>query len=180
MRQRRMQTRRALALAWFLLASTAASAGVGTASFTALTFVNTNCRISATPVAFGRYDSIAANKTNNLNATGAITVTCVKGTAPTIALGPGNNASGSTRRMKLVPDGGFLAYELYQPPSNAPGIGCAFPGATVWGSAAANLFSAASAPSKNARTYNVCGTVPSGQNPSIGSYADTIVATVNF
>jgi spore coat protein U-like protein len=175
-----MASRRAAALAALVLASAAASAGVGTASFTALTFVHTNCRISTTPVAFGRYDPIVVNKTSNLNATGAITVACVKGTAPTIALGPGNNAEGSARRMRLQPDGGFLEYELYQPPSNVPGISCAFPGARVWGSSGANLFSASGAPSKNARTYQVCGTVPAGQNPSIGSYADIVVATVNF
>jgi spore coat protein U-like protein len=40
--------------------------------------------------------------------------------------------------------------------------------------------SAGSAPTKNARSYNVCGTVPAGLNPTIGNYQDTVVATVNF
>lgn len=173
--------RRALALASLLtLASAPTSAGVGIASFTALTFVHTNCHVSTAPVVFGRYDPIVVNKTNNLNASGAITVACVKGTAPTIALGLGFSASGSTRRMRLLFGDDFLAYELYQPPSNVPGIACAYPGVLIWGSAGANLFTAAGAPSKNARTYQVCGSVPAGQNPRMGIYADIVVATVNF
>ena len=51
---------------------------------------------------------------------------------------------------------------------------------SVWGTAGANLFTATSAPTKAARTYNVCGSVPAGQNPSIGTYLDTVVATVSF
>ena len=175
-----MTARRALTLASLLAASIPSSAGVGTASFTALTSVHTNCRVSTTPVLFGRYDPIVANRAAGLNANGAITVACVKGTAPTIALGPGVSAAGSTRRMRLLFGDDFLVYELYQPPSSVPGIACAYPGVLVWGSAGANLFSAASAPSKNARTYQVCGTVTAGQNPRIGIYADLVVATVNF
>jgi spore coat protein U-like protein len=170
----------ALGLASFLWGGTAAYAGVGTSSFTAQASVNTNCTILTTPVAFGGYDPIGAHRTANLDATGAITVACVKGTAPTIALGLGSNPSGSVRRMKDVPSGDFLSYELYQPPSNTPGTPCSFPGTTVWGTAGANLFSATSAPGKGARTYNVCGSVSAGQNPSIGTYSDTVIATVNF
>ena len=171
---------RVCALAALFLASAPLSADVGTGTFLALAFVSKNCRISTTPVAFGRYDPIVANKSASLDASGAITVACVKGTAPTIALGPGANATGGARRMQRDAGGDFLAYELYQPPSTLPGIACQFPGVVVWGAAGTNLFAAASAPSKNPRTYRVCGSVPAGQNPSIGSYADVVVATVNF
>lgn len=163
-----------------LAASVPTSAGVGTGSFTALALVQTNCRVSTFPVLFGRYDPIVAHKTEALNASGTISVACVRGTAPTIALGPGLSAEGSARRMRQLFGDDFLAYELHQPPSNVPGIACAYPGAVVWGNAGANLFTAASAPSKNARTYQVCGTVPPGQNPRIGIYVDVVVATVNF
>jgi spore coat protein U-like protein len=175
-----MAAGRAVALASLLVTAAPAAAGVGTAAFTALTFVHTNCRVSTTPVMFGRYDPIGAHKTNPLNASGAITVACVRGTAPTIALSSGFSASGDTRRMRLLFGDSFLTYELYQPPSNVPGIACAYPGTLVWGSTGENLFSAAGAPSKNARTYQVCGTVHPGQNPLIGFYADLVIATVNF
>ena len=173
-------TRLALWLASFFWGGAAAYAGVGTSSFTAQASVNTNCTILTTPVAFGGYDPIGAHRSANLDATGSIIVACIKGTAPTIALDLGSNASGSARRMRDAPSGDFLGYELYQPPSNTPATPCSFPGAVVWGTAGANLFTATSAPNKNPRTYNVCGSVPAGQNPSIGTYSDTVIATVNF
>lgn len=169
-----------MGLASFLLGGAVAYAGVGTSSFTARASVHTSCTILTTPVAFGAYDPIGAHRSADLNATGSITVACVKGTTPTIALDRGSNPAGSTRRMNDVPSGDFLAYELYQPPSNAPGTPCSFPGIAVWGTAGADLFAASSALSKVARTYNVCGSVPAGQNPSIGTYSDTVLATVNF
>jgi spore coat protein U-like protein len=158
----------------------AATAGVGTSSFTAQALVPSNCTISASPLAFGAYDPIGANRTTSLNATSSITVTCVKGTTPSIALGNGLNASGTTRRMRDTPSGDFLIYEIHQPSSVTPGAPCSFPGTTVWGSSGGAVLSAGAAPSKAPRGYNVCGSVPAGQNPSVGTYADTVVATVNF
>jgi len=158
-----------------------AGAGVGTSTLTAQTSVNANCTISTVGVVFGNYNPIGTNLTNDLNASGSITVACVKDTAPSIALGLGNNASGTTRRMFDASAADYLFYELYQPPNNASGTACTYPGSTVWRTSGANLFTATSAPTKSARTYNICGTVPKAQNPSIGSsYADTVVATVNF
>lgn len=139
----------------------------------------------ATAVAFGTYDPITANAPPasggvNLNSTGSITITCTKGTAPTIGLSLGANASGSTRRM-LSGAANYLTYELYQPPNNTAGTACTFPGTTVWGTAGANLFSpTATVSGKTAQIYNICGTVAAGQNPAIGTYADAVVATVTF
>ena len=163
-----------------LLPTLAAQAQVGTSTFTAQASVATSCTISTSPVTFGNYDPIVANKTANLNAVGSVTITCVKGTTPTISLGLGNNATGSTRRMKDAVSGDFLLYELYQPSSNASGAACSFPGSVVWGSTGASVLTATSAPSKVARSYNVCGTVSAGQNPAVGTYNDTVNATVNF
>lgn len=162
------------------LASGLARGGVGTSSFTAQASVGTNCTISTTSVVFGSYDPIGAHRNSNLNSVGAVTVTCVKGTAPTIALGTGLHASGTTRRMRDAANTDYLTYELYQPSSNAAGAPCSFPGTTAWRTAGANLLSATAALSRAARTYNVCGTVPLGQNPRVGTYSDTVVATVNF
>ena len=159
-------------------------AWAGTSTITAQASVNTNCSVAAVAVAFGTYDPITANAPPasggiNLNATGSVTITCTKGTAPTIGLGLGAHASGSIRRM-LSGATNFLTYELYQPPSNAAGTACTFPGTTKWGTAGANLFSPTTALSKTARPYNICGTVAAGQDPAIGTYSDTVVATVTF
>ena len=160
------------------------TAWAGTSTLVAQVSVNTNCTIAVSPLAFGPYDPITANAPPasggvDLNATGSITITCVKGTAPTIGLSLGAHASGSIRRM-LSGATDFLAYELYQPPNNAAGAACTFPGTTVWGTAGANLFSPAAAPNNAARTYNICGTAAAGQDPAIGTYADAVVATVTF
>lgn len=179
MTQRRAWTGLAFWLALFI--SSPAFAGVGTGTFTAQTQVNANCTLSTSAVAFGSYNPIGANQTSDLNSIGTITIACVKGTAPTIGLGLGANASGTSRRMQdtTVP-GNYLPYELYLPSGTAPNAACSFPGATVWGTSGANLFTPGAAANTSARTYNVCGTIAAGLNPAIGSYQDTVVATVNF
>ena len=170
-----------LALWLALFISGPAFAGVGTGTLTAQTQVNANCTISTSAVAFGNYDPIGANQSADLNSIGTITIACVKDTAPTIGLDVGANAAGTTRRMQnTTSPGNYLQYELYQPSATVPSAACSFPGVTVWGTAGANLFSAGAAPNKNPRTYNVCGSIPAGLNPAIGSYQDTVVATVNF
>ncbi len=171
------------AIALYLAASAppAVWAGTGTSTLTAQTTINTNCTIATVAITFGNYNPIGTNLTSDLNATGSVSISCVKGTAPTIGLSLGNNASGSTRRMFDATASDYLNYELYQPPNNLAGTACTFPGTTVWGTSGANLLSPAAAANKTARTYNICGTVPKAQNPSIGiSYSDTVVATVNF
>lgn len=156
-------------------------AGTGTSTLTAQTSINTNCTISTAAITFGNYNPIGTNLTNDLNATGSVSITCVKGTAPTIGLSLGNNASSSVRRLFDVTASDYLTYELYQPPNNLTGTACTFPGTTVWGTSGANLLSPGAALNKTTRTYNICGTVAKAQNPSIGvSYSDTVVATVNF
>lgn len=157
-------------------------AWAGTSTLTAQASVNTNCQVAAASVAFGAYDPITTNSPGgaNLNATGSITITCVKGTAPTIGLDLGANFLGSTRRMRSGITANYLTYELFKPPTNAAGTACTFPGATVWGTAGVNLFSPTAAPNKTARIYNICGTVAAGLDPAIGIYSDSVVATITF
>jgi len=156
------------------------AAVAGTGTLTASVAVDTNCSLSTSPVAFGAYDPIVANTTAALNAAGSVSIACVKGTAPSIALDLGLHASGSARRMQHATVATtFLGYELYKPPNTTPGAACTFPATTVWGSGS-SAFSPGAAPSKNSRTFNVCGTVPAGQNVEVGTYSDTVTATVTF
>jgi spore coat protein U-like protein len=168
-----------LASVAFAAASQASPPGTGT--LTAQTSVNTNCSVSTLPVTFGAYDPIQANVTAPKNASGSVTIACVKGSAPAIGLGLGFYASGSTRRMRHATSlTAFLTYELFKPPTSVPGAVCTFPGANVWGNSGGSLFTPPAAPNKNARNFNVCGTVPGGQNVEVGTFSDTVVATVNF
>lgn len=156
-------------------AAACAYAATATSTFNVTATVNANCTLGSTNVAFPTYDPLGAG---NIQGTGTLTLTCVKGTAPvSIDLNLGLNASGSTRRMNA---GGadFITYELYQPTSNAAGAACAY--TTVWGTGVLNGLVPTAAPSKAPRTYNVCGQTTQGQDVGAGSYSDTITATVNF
>jgi spore coat protein U-like protein len=173
--------RLALGLAFFFF-SCALCAGTYTgATVSANTTVSANCTISAGALNFGAYDPIGAQKTTPLeNGSTQISIACVQGSAPTIGLSLGVNASGSTRRMKNTSATDYLVYELYQPPSASPTTACTFPASVVWGTSGANLFTPTAPSNKNARAYYICAAIPAGQDPSIGVYNDLITASVNF
>ena len=164
-----------------MLSAAPAYAGSTPANLAVTAQVNANCTISTTPVAFGAYDPVVANAATALNASGSVIIACTKGSAPSITMDLGQHAVVSQRNMLITPVGAdVLAYQLYQPPNTTPGTVCTFPGSTVWGTSVAQTFTPTSPSNKNSRTYNVCGTVAAGQDVSVGSYQDTVIATVNF
>ncbi|HVV67931.1 MAG TPA: spore coat U domain-containing protein [Gammaproteobacteria bacterium] len=166
-------------------------AGIATYNLSVTATVVGNCTISTTPVAFGNYDPIVANATNPLEATGTVVVTCTKNTPVTnlwVSLGQGLHFSTNTTHMQGATSSDLLSYTLYQPPSNTAGAACASPFSSrpIWGNGTpgpgtyGNALALTSPLSKTARTYNVCGSIPGGQDMSVDSYSDTVVATVNF
>ena len=175
----------ALALATLLGVSAAvlapkAHAGQAQQNLAVSAQVNANCTISTSALAFGSYDPVVANASTALNGTGSVTIACTKGSAPNITLDNGANFASSTRNMKNTGNTDLLQYALYQPPNTTPGTACTFPGTQAWGTSGAAIFTPTSPTGKAARTYNVCGTVSAGQDISVGTYQDTVVATVNF
>ncbi len=128
-----------------------------------------NCTITTAPVAFGNYDSVAANATAPLDGIGTVTVTCTKGAPAKVGLNAGSNAQGTTRRMS----GGaaaYLTYELYKDTGRT----------TVWGDTAGTALDIPAAPNRNPRNFTVYGRVAAAQDATVGTYTDTVVATVNF
>lgn len=142
--------------------------------------VSTTCTITATPLAFGDYDPIGVNATADKTGTGSVTVACAKGAATlTIGMNYGTHVSGTTQRQMVGPTAtDLLSYNLFQPASTAPGAAC--PGTIPWTTTGTGLLTLEKAPSKNGRTYSVCGTIPMGQDASAGVYNDTVIATLNF
>jgi spore coat protein U-like protein len=144
--------------------------------------VTQNCAISTSAaLAFTTYDPVGANATAPLNATGQISVTCSKGAVGlTIGMDNGAHVTAVQRQMIGVSATNLLQYNLFQPPSNTPGTACTFPGTTAWTTIGAGLLTITTAPTKVARLYNVCGTIPAGQDVAADTYSDTVGATINF
>ena len=161
--------------------ASAASAQTASDNLSVSATVADSCTITTSPLAFGAYDPVSANASTALDGSGAVNVTCTKGsTGITVTLGLGANASGAIRRMTDGTD--FLAYELYHPSATTPSAGCTFPGTQVWGTAGGAIFTPTGVTwdATVAQVFNVCGTVPAAQNVGAGTYNDTVVATVNF
>ena len=151
------------------IAASGLGAQVQSTSLTVTASVTKNCTITTSPVSFGAYDPVAANATAPLDGTGTVIVTCTKGAPAKVGLGTGSNAQGTTRRMS----GGtaaYLLYELYRDASRT----------TVWGDTLDTALDVPAAPDRNPRTFTVYGRVAQGQDATVGSYTDTVVATVNF
>jgi spore coat protein U-like protein len=155
-----------------VLSFTAESTLLGQTQSTSLTvnaIVVKNCTITTAPVAFGNYDSVAANATAPLDGLGTVTVACTKGAPAKVGLGAGANAQGAARRM-VAGATEYLSYELYKDAGHA----------TIWGDTASTGLDVPAAPNRNPRNFSIYGRVAAAQDATVGNYADTVVATVNF
>jgi spore coat protein U-like protein len=125
-----------------------------------------NCSISTSGVAFGTYDVFSPSPRTS---TGTITYSCTAGVLIRIELAAGSSGSFAARTLGNGVDS--VLYNLYL--DSAYG--------TVWGdgSAGSGVYSALASvgPAVNVTVY---GRVPAAQNVSIGSYSDTVIATIVF
>jgi spore coat protein U-like protein len=146
-----------------------ADAATGTSTLTVQASVSQQCTIANATLNFGAYDPVTANAAADLDASTNISVACTKGsTGVWVGLGLGSNASGSVRRMGS--GGNFLNYELYTTAGRT----------TVWGNLVASGVAYAPVSSKTAANLTVYGRIPQAQDASVGSYTDSVVATINF
>jgi spore coat protein U-like protein len=139
------------------------------ASLTVTANVTKNCTITTAPVNFGAYDPVTANATAALDGVGTVTVTCTKGAPAKVGLSTGGNAQGATRRMTGGVDA-YLTYELYKDTGRA----------TVWGDTLDTALDIPAAPNRNPRPFTVYGRIAGAQDATVGTYTDTVLATVNF
>jgi spore coat protein U-like protein len=163
-----------VALVGALALAGAAAAGTATTTFTVTATVSANCTISAGAISFN-YDPVVANAATAATATGSVSIACTKGSGPTIGLSAGAHAAQVAGVSRAMANGAnFLGYDLYQPAA-APGNGA------VWTDiGGANVLNPGVSPSKVARSFTVNLTAPANQDVTVGSYTDTITATVNF
>jgi len=167
----RILTLVAAAAALLFTAHSAVAASKST-TFNVSSIVSANCTISATDLNFGAYDPVVANKTTALDVNTTVTVLCTKGsTGVTVGLDLGIHAAAGNRFMSNGTDS--LQYELYSDSA----------GGTLWANAGAGLVTwpAFGPIGAGAGTpHTVFGRIPAGQDVSVGSYNDTVTATVNF
>jgi spore coat protein U-like protein len=159
-----------------LLCAAAAAAGTAAKNFTVSATVVQNCTITVNNLDFGNYDPVGANAAGGADktATADISVNCTKGSAGvSVGLDRGSNASGAQRRM-AGPGGDVLNYSIADDTGGD------------WDQTGSTPVTAGTQPyvgftsAAVAVTHTAHGTLPKGQDVGIGSYTDTVKATVVF
>jgi spore coat protein U-like protein len=137
-------------------------------SFPVQATVVANCNID-TPntLQFGNYDPAVANALTDLDADTDIDVRCTKNSVGvTVELDLGLNDNAGQRRMTDGTE--FLDYDLFQDGGRV----------TPW---ATGGDAASYSPTTSAWvSLTVYGRVPAGQDVGVGTYDDTVTATINF
>jgi len=127
-----------------------------------------SCTISAVGVSFGTYDVFSATP---LDSTGSVTYTCLSiniSDRITIDLSRGGAPTFNPRQMRRSAE--TLNYNLYLDAAHSRIWGDNTSGASRYGPAKPILTD----------TITIFGRMPAAQDASAGSYADTVVATINF
>ncbi|PIX61765.1 MAG: hypothetical protein COZ47_00225 [Lysobacterales bacterium CG_4_10_14_3_um_filter_64_11] len=164
------------AIAAALLAGTAlAGPSPQTGSFQVTANVVASCRVtSTTDIAFGTYDPADANNTAALDASGDISVRCVKGTAANVAIeqgaSPAAGSSCTTPLRRMAGGTEFLSYGIFQDAART----------TVWGCTTTNDQSFTATSVATPTTLSTYGRIPAGQDVGVGAFADTVNVTVTF
>jgi spore coat protein U-like protein len=127
-----------------------------------------SCTVTATPLAFGDYDSLVAHLTQPLDGTGTITTVCTPNTRMVIEIDAGQNAVGGARQMAVGSE--RLRYEVYSDTGRSQ----------RWGRSTQAIRFLTPANSIAPITRTVYGRVPGGQSIEPGNYRDTIEVVLHF
>jgi spore coat protein U-like protein len=136
-----------------------------------------SCSISVTPLSFGTYDVFSAIANDS---TGTISVSCTQQSAPvkslpvSVSLTKGSSGSYASRQMKNGVN--ILTYNMFTNATRTTIFGDGSAGTSTVGGTFPFTFVGQTLTG----TATIYGRIPAGQDVSIGSYADTITATVTF
>lgn len=134
------------------------------------------CTVDATGVRFGSYDRLDGTP---LDATGTVTVTCTSGYHEAVAyqIQSSTGTGGKYFPRDLVGNTDTLKYNLYIDAARS----------LVWGdgssatSAVVDQYTCTQAAGcSTPRDYTIYGRIPARQNPSPGTYNDTLTVTVMY
>jgi spore coat protein U-like protein len=130
------------------------------------------CSVTTTPVIFTNYDVFS---TSPLNSTGTINVSCnnpeKKPIPVTIAISSGGSGKFNPRQMRAATGTDRLNYYLFTDPSRT----------TIWGDGTSGTSIVSNVVTKQSSFITtIYGMIPPRQNLSAGSFADSLVVTVNW
>lgn len=137
-----------------------------TDTFQVTATVPDECIISASDLAFGNY-SVTVGAT--IDGTTNLSITCSGGTAYVVSLDAGTGSGASVATRKMTSGANTLDYSLYQDAARTQLWGQTGGTDTVGGTG-----------SGSAESISVYGQIAAAQPAAVGSYADTITATVTF
>ena len=130
------------------------------------------CTINTTPVNFGNYDAFSSTP---LDAAGIITVNCSRDVVwAHVTLGA-SSTSGTfnPRKMKGSAGADLLAYNIYSDVTRT-----AIFGDGTGGTSGVDLKRPSGTPRAWSQTVNLYGRISTGQDVPVGTYSDTLTATV--
>ncbi len=147
--------------------SSATLAATATDTFDVTASVIDACQITAADHSFGSYSSISGS---NLDATSSINILCTNGTSYDVELNAGTTVGGAIAARLLTDGANTLAYNLYTTSGRT----------TVWGDGTGASATVAGTGSGSLQSLTVYGRVAASQAVPVGSYSDTVTATITF
>lgn len=156
-----------LSLAALVLAPASSLAQVATTNFNVQITIQAACQInSAGNLDFGTSGVIGAP----IDATSSIVVQCTASTPYSLGLSAGGGTGATVaNRLMTSPAGATISYSLYTTAAHT----------TVWGNTVGTdrqTGTGNGAP----QTFTVYGRVPAQTTPAVGTYTDTVTATLNY
>jgi spore coat protein U-like protein len=142
------------------------AAATSTSTFQVSANVANSCSASASDLAFGTYDPLAALPTDGIS---TVTVQCTLLTNYTIGLSAGAGAGASVATRKMTKGADTLNYSLYQDAAHL----------VVWGQTP-GTDTVSGVGTGLAVPHIVYGRIPPTQNVNAGAYLDTITVSINY
>ena len=130
--------------------------------------VASNCVIAVNNLAFGKYDPLAQNATQQLDAAAEVTMLCTRSSRAAIKIDSGRNAIGSSRT--LAGGSQHVSYQLFRDAGRTQ----------EWGGGGADGLQFVSEGIHKPQQLTVYGRIPPGQEVASGVYTDVVTATVDF
>ena len=160
--------RNIMALSAGLVLATSLHADTSSAPLSVTAEVASNCVIATSNLAFGAYDPLVQNATQQLDASAGVTVLCTRSSRATVSIDSGRNSIGSSRTLA----GGSqrVSYQLFRDADRTQ----------EWGGGLSDSQQIVSEGIHKPQQLTVYGRIPPGQEVASGVYTDVVTATVDF